>query len=108
MMRRALIVALLLAGAWGPPPPAEYDRPWTGPGVLHVVPSRPDIVRALCAGAPGAPLALACAIRSGADCWILIARDLDPRRHGALLRHERAHCNGWPASHPRPTRRSTP
>ena len=83
-----------------PLPPAEFDKPFTG----HVVVTRWNdysFVRNICKDAPNA---IACTLRTynpttGAPIACLIM--LGPMAHTdeRALRHEMAHCNGWPNTH---------
>jgi hypothetical protein len=82
-------------------PPAEYDRPYTGK--LTVLKEDNYVfIRHVCADTPN-PIAcsfrtydtvtgetLSCLIMLGPDVW-------DDER---ALRHEHAHCHGWPGDHP--------
>ena len=100
---------------WIFPPPAEYDIPYTGVLMVQRLPI--DQVHKVCA-----PEHLACAmvVSTGpngkgwqiningnrAACFIIMPTDDHIRRHTAqdpheVLRHETAHCNGWPTDHPR-------
>jgi len=78
-------------------PPAQYDHPYDGPVDERVMWLAE--VHALCAsvGASG----VACAWVGGdGTCHIVL-----PNNYQAPIstyrRHETAHCNGWPANHPR-------
>jgi hypothetical protein len=87
-------------------PPPEYDQPYSGPGKLQIVQAESrDGVRRLC---PGAVFPIAGAYgcappvpRGG--CLVVIAPNADLRAVGLwkslLIRHEIAHCNGWPNDH---------
>jgi hypothetical protein len=86
-------------------PPKEYDHPYTGPGVLRIIYAKSqDEVRQLCprtvfpkAGAYG------CAPSNYEGCVVVIAPEADVKAVGLwmslLIRHEIAHCNGWPGDH---------
>jgi hypothetical protein len=79
-------------------PPAQYNHPYDGQVVERVITLAE--VRTLCMSM-GTPLdTLACSWRSDGTCYIVLPSDgmapLDTYR-----RHEIAHCNGWPANHPR-------
>jgi hypothetical protein len=86
-------------------PPAQYDRPY--PGKITVTRAEHSQMHKLCAGAsPVMPTILyGCAKGNAEHCTIVIVSDdvLDRFNISAemLLRHERAHCNGWPWHHPR-------
>lgn len=84
-------------------PPKEYDHPYTGR--LEVVEAHSqDHVRELCAGTKfGVKIgALACSLRWADRCQIVVAPDAIKAKGFALhavMRHEIAHCNGWPGDH---------
>lgn len=42
----------------------------------------------------------ACSFRGIVNCRITISTHYDPGFRAAMINHERAHCAGWPASHP--------
>jgi hypothetical protein len=44
---------------------------------------------------------MGCAQITMRPCVVIIADGLPERVRNAMLAHEVAHCNGWPASHPR-------
>jgi hypothetical protein len=82
-------------------PPEEYDHPYKGQTVISWKDSREE-VRAVC-NTPFA-MGLGCAHLRNDWCIITIARNpvLDAAGFTAnvVLRHEIAHCNGWPKDHP--------
>jgi hypothetical protein len=43
---------------------------------------------------------IGCALLSINECLITLNADLDPDLYTAALKHEAAHCRGWPADHP--------
>jgi hypothetical protein len=62
-------------------------------------------VRELCPGSKFTMgIALACAWRVEARCWVVMVPDAQITAVGfppdVVWRHELAHCNGWPAHHP--------
>jgi hypothetical protein len=87
-------------------PPKVYDHPYVGPGVLRVIYAKSqDEVRQLCprtlfpkAGAYG------CAPTNSEGCVVVVAPEADIKAVGLwmslVIRHETAHCNGWPGDHP--------
>lgn len=93
------MIALALAGALSvQPPPGRFDFP-----ALHIeVVERPaDEVDALCralSGYRGTRVILACALPRKARCVVLFPAGVS--RTSVLFRHEQAHCNGWPGTHP--------
>jgi hypothetical protein len=80
-------------------PPAEYDHEYTGKlDIVKVLDG--EQVRAMCPDAfrnGGYPIA--CAQVRPNSCTIIITPEEIIKRHGytleAVLRHERAHCNGF-------------
>jgi hypothetical protein len=42
-----------------------------------------------------------CSFVKGGVCWVLVAITLPPGWYSGVVRHEKAHCNGWPGHHPR-------
>lgn len=82
------------------PPPAVYDHAFHG--AMHVYQHRMGEVDRYCLGTP----VYGCSPIGGVGgtCDIRI---VTPGKDGVtkefymrVLRHERAHCNGWPAGHP--------
>jgi hypothetical protein len=79
-------------------PPEQYDHPYDGPVDESVMPV--SEVRALCASI-GAAFGVACAWVTEDDvCHIVLPNDYQAPV-ALYRRHEIAHCNGWPADHPR-------
>jgi hypothetical protein len=86
-------------------PPKEYDHPFRGPGELVVTrAASQDEVREKCVGAvwPAAG-AFGCSMNKSWGCHVVIAPEADQKIVGLTiaitLRHEIAHCNGWPNNH---------
>ena len=79
-------------------PPAKYDHPYDGQVVERVMPE--DEVRSACMSMGLDILTAACSWRINSTCYVFLPTDgqapVDTYR-----RHEIAHCNGWPADHPR-------
>jgi hypothetical protein len=93
-------------------PPIEYDKPFTGKYTEIRVGA--TVMGYVCPKTPF-PVTLGCAVsnikREGegivtpaTECVVYIADDDILARAGwsydILMRHERAHCHGWPQSHP--------
>lgn len=86
-------------------PPTQYDHPFKGD--LIVIRTSMRHVREICPPfQPGIP-PVACATHDNPATWcrITLAHDEDFQAVGwndpqQILRHETAHCNGWPADHP--------
>jgi hypothetical protein len=86
-----------------PVPPVEYDRPFNGTLEIYKVGGQEDV------RATGCPktafVALGCAFwwANPSKCVVILADDAAIKAVGhdpeIVLRHEIAHCNGWPASH---------
>ena len=100
-----LAIAVMTANpvAAGSPlePPARFDFPYTGKLTLHKI-DKPDVwlqcsdmgrevVRHDAAG---------CAIVGDGECTIYLATKTRRAPVAEVLRHELAHCNGWPGDHP--------
>ena len=77
-------------------PPARYDHPHPNMVVKRLPASEID---AFCRGIGArAPLPIkGCAKGGTKACAVVIARNAPD----IVLRHERAHCNGWSVRHPR-------
>ena len=108
LLTLALVIAAAVPAAADPVPlrlnpPKQYDRPYTGVLVVLRADSQ-QRVRELCPGTVfGWIGALACADVFGGWCRVVLAQDEVITKAGfppeILLRHEIAHCNGWPADH---------
>jgi hypothetical protein len=79
-------------------PPAQYIHPYDGRVVERVMPVAE--VRALCTSRGASPRSVACSWVSDRTCYIVLPNDEDAPV-STYRRHETAHCNGWPANHPR-------
>jgi hypothetical protein len=81
-------------------PPVEYDKPYPGKITIETVTN--EQLRARCANASMS--SLGCAYPGATSCHILLVDEAAIRAVGwtveLILRHERAHCNGWPQAHP--------
>lgn len=94
---KAIIIALLLQLGWGwgypavQPPPARFDHPQKQAWSVNPVP-QPKLYQ-VCKGP-----CLACTYVGAKVCITFI--DERFKNYDLLRRHERAHCNGWPANHP--------
>jgi hypothetical protein len=96
----------LIPGMWMPP--AEFDTPYTGELTILRMATEQDI-RDACPDTDweksfqGRSTACTRVASPRKQCWILIASDqaLKARHqnYAAVLRHELAHCNGWPTDH---------
>jgi|SRR6516225_2585647 len=94
------------------PPPAKYDYPF--PGILMVQRLSLDEISKICLPKHHTGCALTLNTDNGVylnnrtgnrtACIAIVANDADLRaehvRFNDVLRHEIAHCNGWPADHP--------
>jgi hypothetical protein len=80
-------------------PPARYNHPYDGPVDERVMSAAE--VPALCMSMGTSPFAAACSV-VGEDgtCHIILPND-GQAPVSTYRRHETAHCNGWPADHPR-------
>jgi hypothetical protein len=84
-------------------PPKQYDHPYKGNLVVHVVGSQQE-VRRLCPGSAFSWIgALGCAHLGKYWCVVVMAPDDVITKAGfppeLIKRHEIAHCNGWPSNH---------
>jgi len=79
-------------------PPARYNHPYSGQVVERVVPEAE--VRSLCMSMGADPISTACSWQSNGTCYIVLPSD-GRAPVSTFRRHEIAHCNGWPADHPR-------
>jgi hypothetical protein len=85
-------------------PPKQYDHPYKGE-LTFVLAENEQEVREMCPGSKFNPRigALGCAHVGATWCRVIMAPDSVITRAGFLsalvLRHEFAHCNGWPADH---------
>jgi hypothetical protein len=82
--------------------PPEYDHQYDGE--LVIVDANQQLVRDKCPNAKYTlGVALGCAHRGATYCWIYLAPKVDMKAAGfprdLILRHEIAHCNGWPGDH---------
>jgi hypothetical protein len=104
----ALTLIAAPAAAGGKPrevrlvPPPEYERPYKGE--LVIVDANQEMVREKCPAAKFTlGVSLGCAHRGATYCWIYLAPKADMKAAGfpydLVLRHEIAHCNGWPGDH---------
>jgi hypothetical protein len=112
---RALLWSLALLLVAGPAnalkvdwPPAHYDRPH--PNLVILETGHADI-RTMCNRLFGrrnfessGRLHACAAVGDGrSPCMVVLPKageGISKRDRSALLRHERAHCNGWPGHHP--------
>lgn len=85
-------------------PPEEFDHPYDGHLMIEHARSEEE-VRERCPGGNFPRHALACARvhKYAPMCIIVKVSDDTLRAHGydpaVVMRHEIAHCNGWPADH---------
>ena len=79
-------------------PPARYDHPYNGQVDERVMPEAE--VHTVCLSMGAELGGVACSWQSNGTCHIVIPSDgLAPV--STFRQHEIAHCNGWPANHPR-------
>ena len=78
-------------------PPGQYNHPYAGRVDERVMPVAE--VRALCRPVGASGRFVGCAWVSNGICHIILPND-EPAPVATYRRHEIAHCNGWPASHP--------
>jgi hypothetical protein len=92
----AAFATAALCGAWVEPPPAKYDHAPSAPIVVRYETGAVFKVfcRAMFMTIPGRVAACAPPHAMPRKCLIVIDREFRKDR-AALIRHERAHCNGW-------------
>ena len=76
-----------------PPPP--YNHAYAGPVIERVLPL--GAARSACA--QKGVHADACSWLAHGTCYLVIPRNGPVKDLRAYVRHERAHCNGWPETH---------
>jgi hypothetical protein len=79
-------------------PPAQYNHPYGGRVVERVMPVAE--ARALCTSQGASARGVACSWVTGGTCYLVLPSD-EQAPVSTYRRHETAHCNGWPANHPR-------
>ena len=79
-------------------PPGRYNYPYEGPVVEYVMTL--VNVRQLCASRGAFGLIAACSFVDDGTCYMVLPSD-GQTSVATYRRHETAHCNGWPADHPR-------
>lgn len=81
-------------------PPVVYDQPFKGKLTTETV--TPEQLRARCFNAT--LRSLGCAFPGSSSCHIIMVDEARINAAGwtveLMLRHERAHCNGWTQDHP--------
>ena len=103
-LARAIVLALFATSASAQTyvivPPPEYDRAYKGHLIISRIDSTPEVGR-LCGQTD--PM-ISCSQPRDNECDIIMATDDVIRTLGysvdIVLRHEIAHCNGWPKDHP--------
>jgi hypothetical protein len=76
-------------------PPQKYDH---SPNITVKVRYQiADLFKAYCG--TNHPKVGGCAIVSGNTCYVTIRSELNAGNRALVLRHEQAHCNGWPQNH---------
>jgi hypothetical protein len=75
----------------------QYDYPYGGEVVERVMPTE---ARTLCMSMGADVLGVACSWESNNTCYIVLPNN-GYAPVDVFRRHEIAHCNGWPANHPR-------
>jgi hypothetical protein len=77
-------------------PPPQYNYPYKGPVIEYVLPRAE--ARAMCRKRNA--WADACSWTKDGKCYIVLPVGGPVKQLAPYRRHEIAHCNGWPASHP--------
>jgi hypothetical protein len=97
----ALGVYMLPANAGTPlEPPARFDRPYTGELTVHLI-DRANVWRECSENGRHKVRrdAAGCAFAEPGRCTVYLAKRTRRAPLDAILAHEIAHCNGWPADH---------
>ena len=71
-------------------PPAAYDFE---PARFDIIYIEPDMAQVFCDREPGDRIALGCAFTDSGN--IYLRTGLSPEVEAIVLRHEKAHLNGW-------------
>lgn len=80
-------------------PPDEWlNKPFDGYVEYNAL--EPDHLVKTCSGLVGKSERWGCALLSGAYCQVIYNKDLPAEVLEVLIRHEVAHCRGWPRYHP--------
>lgn len=81
-------------------PPLEYDKPYPGKLTIEEV----TLAQLLATCSTAYASSLGCAFPGKDRCHIKLLSEASIQAAGwtveLMLRHERAHCNGWPGDHP--------
>lgn len=102
MIKTAIFAALLASPVYaGLQPPARFDFEYEGPTVIERLPT--DNVRRACMARFGTDWGASSMKGCGGEidgvCYIIVGRYAKVSSVPMLIRHERAHCNGWSATH---------
>jgi hypothetical protein len=87
-------VFVAMAAQWQMPP-AQFDHEPTGPYRVRYQIS--DMFPLYCG--TNQPKVGGCTVLEGGTCYITIRTELGAADARLVLRHEKAHCNGWPRNH---------
>jgi hypothetical protein len=106
MRTLALLLAMTVTAQAQLVPPAQYDKPYTGRLTVDTVPTQRALAEICPIAAARTPNLIGCAMRAhdGSHCRIVLVAEgvvvaLGSSR-ARIMRHEIAHCNGWPGDHP--------
>jgi hypothetical protein len=69
-------------------------------GYIEYSALEPDHLARTCSALVGKYEPWGCALLSGGYCQVIYNKDLPAEVLEALIRHEVAHCHGWPRYHP--------
>lgn len=91
-----LLIMTLLSSAdnLASSPPWRFDHPYRGHLVVH------EVSASWAECSKRGAHADACAWTKNGSCYIISPMNLSRAERTSIVRHERAHCNGWPADHP--------
>src|SRR5262245_23743460 len=100
-----LLACCAATSAWGQfAPPQEFDHAYDGRVHVEEVATQDDIRTRVCSRWKYPGQALGCSQVIARICVIFKVSDQEIRAAGhdpdVFMRHEIAHCNGWPNHHP--------
>ena len=85
------------------PPPAIYDHVYNGPIIVQTLSA--DEVAKVCKNTNAMACILFFPNFPGDKCFMVLPKigkgGVTAKTYELLLRHETAHCNGWPNNHPK-------
>lgn len=80
------------------PPEKWFDVPYEGEIRIKIYEA--DHLKEVCSMLAGTEILHGCAQRWPYFCMIWVSAALPPDFQENIIRHEKAHCHGWPNTHP--------